>query len=362
VSTPVSPVGVAEIDYTDKNSLDFEMFRIPIISRGYVNEGGVANVVFTGELPTEERYEITEVGIYSAGSNPAAGSYDSRALYNFTQAENWQYHKITGAVAIPLALGQLDDGGIENEIPDVYQGNDMSIFQTSADNLIFSYPDRVQRYERPRFFNNVIMMQGDISDLTEGLDGLLTVEPGSEHVHINGINLDLDKNAPTDKLKLAFSVVNKTGGTLAAPDVDVPSNVKILVEFSSNDIADSGEYARFEVNLSNGTGTHANNEHDFANNRYVVIEKELQELTRSIGFTWNVVDTVLVYVCIDDALPSSSDFYVALDSLRVDNVTTQNPLYGLTGYTTIKNGDQLPIVTAANSTNFVEFRFAVGVD
>lgn len=55
-------------DYSAKENLDFEMFRVPISSRGYVNDDGTDKLVLTAELPTEERYEITEVGVYSAGS------------------------------------------------------------------------------------------------------------------------------------------------------------------------------------------------------------------------------------------------------------------------------------------------------
>lgn len=350
--------GLVEVDYSSKDVLDFEMFRIPIISRGYVTEDGIPQVVFTGELPTEERYEITEVGIYSAGSNPAAAGFDSRTIYNFTQTENWEYHKSTGAVAIPLALGQLDADGTQNQIPDTFNGADLDVFQTNSDNLIFTYSDRIERYERPRFFNNVIAIQGNTANLTEDVDGFLEIGANSTHIHLTGVNVDLDKNAPTDKLKLAFSVLNKTGATAAEPVVDVPDNVKIMVEFASTDVSGSGEYARFEVNLDNGTSA---GQHDFENNRYVVVEKELQELRRSIGFTWNIVDVVLVYVSVESGGSPSEDFYVALDSLRLDNVTTSNPLYGLTGYTSIKNTDALPVVKSANSTNFVEFRFAVGV-
>ena len=56
---PLDSESPGEIDYSSKTSLDFEMFRVPIISRGYVNEGGVSKIVFTAELPTEERYEIS---------------------------------------------------------------------------------------------------------------------------------------------------------------------------------------------------------------------------------------------------------------------------------------------------------------
>jgi hypothetical protein len=85
------------------------MFRIPVSSRGFVNESGVNKIVLTAELPTEERYEITEVGLYSAGSNPSAGAYDSKNVFAFTTAENWQHHTADAAVAIPSYSAPLDD-------------------------------------------------------------------------------------------------------------------------------------------------------------------------------------------------------------------------------------------------------------
>ena len=77
-------------DFSSKSSLDFEMFRMPISSRGYVNDSGVNKLVLTAELPTEERYEITEVGIFSSGANPSAGQSDSKTVFAFTDTENWQ--------------------------------------------------------------------------------------------------------------------------------------------------------------------------------------------------------------------------------------------------------------------------------
>ena len=46
-------------EYSDKENLDFEMFRVPISSRGYVQENGMNKIVLTAEFPPEERYEIT---------------------------------------------------------------------------------------------------------------------------------------------------------------------------------------------------------------------------------------------------------------------------------------------------------------
>jgi hypothetical protein len=94
-------------DFSNKKSLDFEMFRVPIISRGFVDELGVSKVVLTAELPTQERYEITEVGIFSAASNPAAGAFDSKNIYSFTDLESWKYS--SQGTEIPVIYSPLDD-------------------------------------------------------------------------------------------------------------------------------------------------------------------------------------------------------------------------------------------------------------
>jgi hypothetical protein len=110
--------------------------------------------------------------------------------------------------------------------------------------------------------------------------------------------------------------------------------------------------------MANGTGA---GEHDFDNNRYVVASTDIQDLYKSEGFTWNTVDVIKVYVSvIKDGLPSE-DFYVFLDALRLDNVSVVNPLYGLTGYSVIRNTDSKTITKLANTTNFIEFRFAMDV-
>jgi hypothetical protein len=354
-ATPLASDGVLG-DYSAKERLDFEMFRVPIISRGYVNEDGVSKIVFTGELPTEERYEITEVGVYSAGSNPSAGLYDSKMIYSFTQNESWEYHNPTTAVAIPTIYAPLDsddDGTITGEYTINGVLTETPVFQTNADNRLFTDSSRIARYESCRFLNNVIAMSGASSTLNVS-NGHLQPANGSSHIHLTGVNLDLNKNSPTDQLKLAFSVVSKDA------DGTAPDSVRILLEFSSSDVHNdsSGQYARFEVNLSNGTNA---GQHNFDDSRYVVVAKDLKDLYKSSGFTWNTVDVIKVYVSAIKNGSASGDFYVFLDALRLDNTSVVNSLYGLTGYSVIRNTDSKTVTKLANTTNFIEFRFAMDV-
>ena len=348
--------------YAEKNRLDFEMFRVPIISRGYVNEDGIDKIVFTAELPSEERYEISEVGVFSAGANATVGAYDSKSIYAFTQDENWEYHitypeEDAGSYGLVTKYAPLDDDR-DNVISDFEQtvGNKSftaKIFQTNADNTIFTNTERLSRYERCRFFNNVIVMRGDSSSLSIDNNNHLVVDQESSHIHLTGAVLDFNKNSPTDELKLAFSVINKDGKADNAPD-----GVRVLIEFASTDIRNEGEWARFEVILSNGI---ASGQHNFQYNRYVVSTKQLQELYKSNGFTWSSVNVVKIYSTVISEGQPSSDFYVCLDAIRLENNSSANSLYGMTGYSVIKNTNAATIVKAANTTNYIEFRFAMDV-
>ena len=406
-------------DYSNKQNLDFEMLRVPISSRGYVTENGIDKIVFTAELPAEERYEITEVGIFSAKSNPSAGAFDSKTVFSFTSVENWNYHTSSSATAItpiPTAL----DAGNDNII-----STTLNTFQTNADNSIFYKPARANRYERCRFLNNIILIRGNDATLSTN-DGHFVINSGSNHIHYARPSANFSKNSPTDELRLAFSIVNKNGDSSSVPDI-----TRVLVDFASTDDG-SGEYARFEAEVVNGTGT---GQYKLSENRYIVVSKQLQDLYTSANFTWNAVTIAKIYVStlteleidqksltsnvatirtlsphnlsvgdkvvisevdstfngvqtvvgitaankftfaktytgtipVTDVIPTgvatvvNPNYYVALDSMRLENVATVNPLYGLVGYSAIQNNNAASIIKSPNTSNYVEFRFAIGV-
>jgi len=356
--TPLETGDVAD-DFATKENLDFEMFRVPISSRGFVNENGINKIVLTAELPTEERYEISEVGLYSAGSNPSAGAYDSKTVFAFTTGENWQYQTGASATAIDVVSAPLDDPNDDNVIAVAD-----TVFQTNADNSIFYKASRENRYERCRFLNNIILIRGDEADLTISTESDDTfdhfvIENGSNHIRLTGANVDFTRNSPIDELRLAFSIVSKTGNSSAIPEI-----VRILVEFSSTD---GSEFARFEAEVAHGSSGNLDNAiADFETNRYFVVSKQLQDLYTTSGFTWDLVTIVKIYACVitDESgefdVPSNN-YYIALDAMRLENIATTNPLYGLTGYSVIKNDNAETIIKSPNTSNYVEFRFSVGV-
>jgi hypothetical protein len=344
-------------DYSSKTELDFEMLRVPVSSRGIVNEDGISKIVLTAELPTEERYEITEVGLYSAGFNPITGSSNSKSLLSFTQFENW---KVNGSTTLNFVAESLDDPLILNIIKDFFtinsQSLELDIFQTNADNPIFLNDSRYLRNERSRFLNNMVVMRGDSSTFTGSAGSLVGA---GNFIQLSGTSMDLSKYSTSDELRLAFSVLNKDGN-----DADIDTSkiaVRILVEFLASTVPSA--YARMEARVD-----HVNDDStsDFDVNRYFVVNKELKDINITQGFPWKSVDTIKIYAQVltgaSTANTVDDSYYVAIDALRIESKNNLNPAYGLTGYSVIRNADSLPIIKSPNTSNYIEFRFSVDVE
>jgi hypothetical protein len=498
-----------------KEVLDFEMFRVPISSRGYVNDDGVNKIVLTAQLPTEERYEITEVGVYSSGSNAIAGQYDSKTITAFSADENWQLSIENSLFAPSISSAEFPEFQLlsaTNNFNNIT--TNASAFKTSTTNGLFTNLIRSQRYERPRFLSNVFLLKSNSSEIFTTLlneNSPLEIQDGSESLQLNGTTVDLSKNSISDIMKVAFSIVSITGGSVSVPDF-----ARVIVEFAN---ADNSQVAQMQINASN-------DRLNFAENRYILGEKRLDELSYSAGgqFSWRNVSIIRVYasaidrllvtnknadgalfggtpdsvlitaidsptsisyrvtggtapiagttiniertsgsslllgleatvqdivrvgstdvwdakltglastseLSVEDAItaePSSTaiittasslnlvvgdsvsiigddsnikgisqvsgivdatkfkiettesvssgivdpngtldvaskEYFIALDALRVDNVSTANPLYGLTGYSVIQNIDELAIIKSSNTNNYIEYRFILDV-
>lgn len=332
--------------YATKESLNFEMFRVPISSKGYVYDfdNDINKLIFTSELPGQERYEITEIGIYSAGSNPSAAGFDSRNIALFSQEESWQY-STTSTANIPTITTRLDSA--ENNVIDVAS----NVFQATADNRTFASINRNDYHERCRFFNNMILVRGNFSSIKDAVAA--TDLSSVYHILKTNLSLNLSQNSLSDQIKIAFSLVNKTASTTLSTPYDNPDKVKIIIDF----INTSTKKARLVCNVNSTDSGIA-----FASNRYYVITKNISDFIQDDGFTWDNITSAKIYACVVDDNALTGDYYVALDAIRIENVTSQNPLYGLVAYTTVKNTAGQPILKASNTNNYVEFRMALGIE
>lgn len=397
---------------TEKTYMDFEMVRVPITSKGFVDDDGTTKVSFTAELPKENRYDITEIGLWSAGSNSLARNFDSKIIFNFS--EGWQAHGTSiSELTTPNPLGAAGD-----------ITTTLKTFRALSSDPVFSTADRKNRKEGPRFLDSKILLRGDssiiqgasnqwngenpyysvtnkqsasgVATLTIGshllnvgdavdvdisdanFDGNQTITArtnttisysasatvasastsgtvtfaNSTHIHLNAINFDISQNSPSDKLLFAFSLIDQTGVGAGTN----PEYVKILLEFFRNESSMTSGYAKAEIYID---GT------EFTTNRYKVIEIPISELITTPDFTSTQIRLARIFasvVHLDSGQTKTSPFhYVELEGLRLENDTTQNPVYGMVGYSVVRTGDGQPLYKYENTNNYVEFRFNLDV-
>jgi hypothetical protein len=337
--------------YKAKTEMDFEMLRVPIISRGYSN----GQIVLTAELPTTERYEISEIGIYPAVQNPSAGTADSKTLLTFSTSEKW-YSK-TSSTADPVELtpvtANLAADSVDNSInfTDGTFDETSPAFRASATNPLFDNAQRSARHEKPRFFDSSIFILGNGVDMASTVDTdaevlAYTINANDNFILLENARANLDKNSPSDKIKVALSVVNKDGaGTTNHPD-----RVNVIIDFIDTANSKTARFGKTE-NMSGYSSS----------NRYVVLSQTLSDMTISNGFRWENIDTVKVYVSVFDGGSLSTNHYVSIDAVRMENVSSPNPLYGLTGYTVVASSSSETFEKEDNTQALVEFRFSMDV-
>lgn len=396
----------------EKKYMDFEMVRVPITSKGFVDDNGTTKVSFTAELPKENRYDITEIGLWSAGSNSLAKNFDSRIIFNFSEA--WQAHNTAiSEITTPSPLGSGED-----------ITTSLKYFRVSTSNTVFSSADRKARKEGPRFLDSKILLRGD-SSIIQGASGQWTGEnpyysvtnklassgtatltigshllnigdtvvidisdanfdgthsitartnttisysasatvgsasangtatfANSTHIHLNAINFDISKNAPSDKILFAFSLIDKDG----AGPVTEPDYVKILLEFYRNESSITSGYAKAEIEID---GT------EFTGDRYKVVEIPISDLITSPDFTSQQVRIARIFASVvhtdGGQEKTSPEHYVELEGIRIENDTTENPVYGMVGYSVVRTTDGIPLYKYENTNNYVEFRFNLDV-
>ena len=335
----------------DADSLEFEVARVPILSKGLLKEDGQEKIVFKAELPIEQRYKITELGLYPAAANAVAGNFDSRILSTFSNAEPWAYSNNqddSGAVAYigPLLIDNVVPGDIETLLGSYELENFVFINSNSP---IFEYSERINRGEPPRYLDKSLLVSGStsvVSGVSASSSLINASSSASYYIENNSISLNLGKNLPTDQIKLAFSVIS-TARSAPAPD-----NVKIRLEFLNNSTTST---STAYVNI-------ALEDTDIESMRYQVVTKSLSEFTTDENFSWGSVNGIRIYTCIHDiSNVQTGQHFVLYDGIRFENISSYNPLYSLVSGEYIKTLDQNPILKRENSTSYIEYRFGIGV-
>ena len=410
----------------EKPNLDFEAFRVPISAKGFIKEDGVEKIVFKAEMPTEQRYQITEVAFFPAAQNSVAGSFDSKTLATFVPTETWVLYSTASSSTITLITNNVsnNDGDILVQ--------DQAFFLNSNESL-FNEQDRRERQESPRFYNRTLVVSGDL----DYLDDNFTVLPDAFYIQNSTLSFNLNQNLPPDEIKFALSVLSTEKANNSQPE-----KVRIIFDFvNDNPVSGfSSPKARAEIELDPEDFEITE---DLANgrpsgiNRYKIVTKKLSDFRLDDRFSWANINLMRMFVCVieEQVVPitnkeftdgmailnvtndsnlfvgmsvditgmgypfdgnhvlvsasagqikynasasanvtsasvssgsatfngRTSNYKVVMDGLRIDNVTSQNPLYTMVGYDIIRNDNAYPILKSENTNNYIEYRFGIGV-
>jgi hypothetical protein len=320
-----------------------------LLANGYDIEGSPISIT-----------EFTVNGILYPVTANAPGVADIAGIGKLTIHidGSYRYEPVAGYTGpIPVATYVISDGngGFDSSV--IEENNAaLSAFYANSDNPIFNSGGRKEKYETPRFMNTSLLIPGNASSMTN-TSGVLGTPSGTA-LKLNGTDLNIDRYSPEDEIRIAFSVVDKP---INSSQLDLGSvRIKIEFRYSSEETSPKAEFDAVVQN-ENSAG--------LEDSRYFVSSKAIKDMTYSTtDFSWASVSVVHIYVAAYSTASntisssSSSDFYVALDGLRIENAQTNNPLYGMIGYSVLKNKDAETIIKKNNSTSYIEFRYALDVN
>jgi hypothetical protein len=334
------------------NSLEFETFRVPITARGFIKEDGVEKIVFKAEMPTEQRYQISEVGFYSAANNVLAGAFDSKTLSIFTPTETWVVYSQDSSSNV---LNITDESQLIDVSGNII-ANEIAYFLPSDLNA-FELVSRKSRQEGPRFYSQALSLSGSAGLINE----FFVPSPESYRLENSTLSFNLSQNLPTDQIKLAINILSKS-----KTDSANPATVRIVLDFV-NDLPGldlESPKARLGIVLSASDFIELNTgQSPNPINRYKIVTAPLSLFSLDDTFSWANINLVRIYGCVlDGGGTPTTDYNIVFDGMRLENTSTENPLYGLVGYDIIRNDSAYPILKSDNTNNFIEYRFGIGVD
>jgi hypothetical protein len=327
---------------------------------GYLNK-----ISLIAELPIDNRYEITEIALWSDLSNPIPSGIDSKNIFNFGRStEGWFYTTGEG-IASNLVYTEtaLDNGNILNNFDTPANFTTTKAFLTNSGNTFFN-STRIARQERPRFLDDALMVAGDLSkfEVTGGTTILNSLDPANlltnDYLTISNVNFgDLDTNSATDELVLAYSLISKLASATTLGTIE---SVNIMVEFLTDIDGATAQYHFRQRTVAEGTTPALS-----ATNRYQTIRVPLNNnsaVSRNINFQWKFVTSARVYASLQTSSGTQvTTHFIALDGLNLVNKNNlNNSNYGMVAYVPVKNSSGVSMLKETNNPNLVEFRLAIG--
>lgn len=334
-----------------KKSLTFETFRVPIIARGIIREDGQDKIVIKAETPTEQRFLLSEIGFFSAPNNVLASNFDSKTLSTFVSTEPWVVASSTSSSSVFT----LDGSSLYDSNTNI--STSTTAFFVNSNSDLFNNSTRKARWEPVRFYNNALAISSSSCYINSAMN-IASSASATYWLQNSNFTANLSKNLPSDEIKIALSLVSG----LASNNTN-PHKVRIILDFV-NDLPAlnlTAPKARVTTELNSSDFQKVVNSTTYTN-RYITITKTRSQFIEDDGFSWANINRIRLYACaVDSSENLLGNYYILFDGIRFENVSTQNPLYALVGYNIIRNDSAYPIVKPANTNNFIEYRFGIGV-
>jgi hypothetical protein len=319
-------------------------------------------IIFKAELPTDQKYEMSEIALYPAENNNLASSYDSKIMAGFLENEGWGYAESSGT---SVTVSQIDStsanigntNGFITSSTFVNSDNEqVSALFVNSDNILFEYKtgevySRKARLEAPRLYNKSLIVKGNMSNFTT--DDMNT--SGISYITTEQLTFNFKDNSPNDYIKLAFSLIDDSPTSPATP-------YKIRLRWEFLNIASSGTSLKATIKEVISSGSEYYTQIN-SGNRYVVVAKQLKDFIKDVDFSWSNVNGIRIYIQTIDAAETWDQSYISFDGMRIDNENTYNPLYGMIAYSRLRNqySENLTITKGENTTGYIEYRLGLGI-
>ena len=331
---------------SNKNELDFEVLRLPIRESSVVFENGETKLCLNAIIPTRNRYEFSEIGVFSADSNAFLASKAPQILFSFGESERW-----TSAVAD-------NDGNVTQELITINPANpDDKTYYRKATDLGWYEPDSDGEFQNKNYSSVRISEWGLVLSAITGQNKVENDEP-----LINLLNA-----LPEDELRIAFSyrnfdAVSDDNWKIKLSLMDVNGDVSVL-EFDKDNIMEQpveDDISPDDVNWNNDNVLFPMSYRPDNNvtDGYAVVANQKQNFVvqPKVTIDGNTFASTFNYGAIDKAtlefVNSNTDNkpQICLDGMRFDTKNYNNPAYGLVSYSVVQNNLDPEGVPVADST------------
>jgi hypothetical protein len=334
-------------------NLYFEMERFPIIAKSFYRDpiDQKLKLIFKAEIPSEQRYKITEVGLFPARYDESNATGDSKKVAIFLSKEGWRRVNPDPTTYFDALIG-ITSGSIEAQDGSVSVTNNIS-FVTDA-NAAWASSSRVERNEVPRFLTESLLVDGFYSEY----DGVEFDETAA-YIQNPSIFLNLSQNSPDDLIKIAASIVPKQYTVTTLPEY-----VAFKIEFSNQ--TSTGDQKRAYVTIEKTFDPNTTNAipgSDLDRNYFVVSTRIGDFVRQDPEFSWANITGIKIWAYVANFTGSTNtaaDYYVLLDGMRVDSVNRSNPLYGMIAHNVVSTSDGTPILKKENTSSYIEFKLDLG--